>query len=183
MKKYLVISDIHGSLYATKIFVEALNIHHVDGVLLLGDILYHGPRNPLPKDYNPKEVSLLLNEYKQDIIAIRGNCDSEVDQMLLAFPILSDYSFFQIGKHRAFLSHGHLYKPEIQSFLKAGDLFLSGHTHIPTPNKKEGIYFLNPGSISLPKQGHLPSYAILTENFFQTYTTDHQPYIIACALH
>ena len=180
MKKYLIASDIHGSFYATKKIIEAYEFHQADGLLLLGDLLYHGPRNALPMDYQPKEVAKLLNTYQTKIICVRGNCDGEVDQMVLDFPITSDYSFYQIGTLRCFLSHGHIYEPKVYSFLKKGDIFLSGHTHIPTASLQDGIYFLNPGSVSIPKANHKASYAILSEKDFQTYTLDHQPYSISC---
>ncbi|MBW9212216.1 MULTISPECIES: phosphodiesterase [Terrabacteria group] len=180
MKTYLVASDIHGSLDACKKVMDAYHFHQVDGILLLGDLLYHGPRNHLPKDYQPKEVIQLLNTYQKEIICVRGNCDSEVDQMVLNFPITADYSFFQLGNKRCFLSHGHIYEPKSYSFLKKGDLFLSGHTHIPSVNLKEDIYFLNPGSVAIPKGNHLATYALLTEEYFQTYTFDHQAYSISC---
>jgi len=180
MQTYIVASDLHGSLSAAQTVIEAYHLHKADGILLLGDILYHGPRNDLPKDYQPKEVIRLLNEYAKDILCVRGNCDTEVDQMVLEFPILADYSYFQLGQHRCFLSHGHLYTPEPKSFLKTNDLFLSGHTHIPTADQKEGIYFLNPGSLSLPKQNHSPSYAVLSPTGFQTYRINHEVYAISC---
>lgn len=174
MKAYVVASDIHGSLEAAQCIIEAFNKHRCEGILLLGDSLYHGPRNPLPDRYQPKEVALLLNQYKQFIISVRGNCDSEVDQMVLEFPTLANYSYFNLGDHRLFLSHGHLYPHEPLPFLREGDLYLAGHTHIPIAKEEAGIYLLNPGSLSLPKGGHEPSYAILDEQEFQGYSKEHQ---------
>lgn len=156
--KLLFASDIHGSYYYTKLLIEHFEEENADKLILLGDILYHGPRNPLTKEYNPAKVADILNEYKDKIICVRGNCDSEVDQMVLQFPISADYNQFVIDGYSFFITHGHLFD---ESILTASDknIFVFGHIHLPVLEKKH-VYLLNPGSISLPKENNPPSYAI-----------------------
>ncbi|NLC95873.1 MAG: phosphodiesterase [Bacilli bacterium] len=156
--KLLIASDIHGSLYYTKLLIDKFNKEKCDRLILLGDILYHGPRNPVPKDYEPKEVANLLNQYKDKIICVRGNCDSEVDQMILEFPVSSAYSYLLIDNYTFFLTHGHLYNPE-QLPLTENSIYVYGHTHIPVLENSSYIK-LNPGSISLPKDNYEPTYAL-----------------------
>lgn len=165
--KIFIISDLHGSLLYTK---KALDFYQREGanyIVLLGDQLYHGPRNPLPLEYNPKEVASLLNKHKNYIIAVRGNCDSEVDQMLLEYPIMSDYSIILYNKYRLFITHGHLYNNEnIPNFLDKGDVLIYGHTHIFNAEKKGDVILINPGSVSLPKENKPNTYCILYKNTF-----------------
>lgn len=177
--KYLVISDIHGDLHGAEIMEDAFHFHNCDSILCLGDILYHGPRNDLPQTYAPKKVIPLMNSFGNRIIAVRGNCEAEVDQMVLKFPCMADYSELFLGTRKVFMSHGHLYSPDHLPVLNKGDIFLSGHTHIPTAYEEEGIWLLNPGSPSLPKGGHPKTYGILEENSFTVYTEDHQEYMKA----
>lgn len=165
--KLFVISDIHGSLYYLKKVMERFEEGEYDKLLILGDELYHGPRNPLPKDYSPKEVIEILNRYQDRIIAVRGNCDSEVDQMVLNYPLMSDYTMLYLGKRRVYLTHGHIYNIDKPLPMKEGDVLLYGHFHIPMIEKRDGVYFLNPGSISLPKNESKNSFGILDENGFQ----------------
>lgn len=134
---------------------------------MLGDALYHGPRNPLPEEYKPQEVANLLNEYKHKIIAVRGNCDSEVDQMLIEYPMMSDYSIILYNNRRIFLTHGHIYNEDNLPSLNGNDVLVHGHTHLPVAKKHNNIYVLNPGSISLPKDNNPNSYAILQDDLFQ----------------
>lgn len=171
--KYLVISDIHGSANAANKAIEAYKLHACDYILCLGDILYHGPRNDLPASYNPKEVIKLLNPLKDKIIAVRGNCDAEVDQMVLDFSITSDYNILFINNHKFFLSHGHVYGLNNLPKLNENDYFLSGHTHIPTVDD----HLLNPGSIALAKNNHPNTYAIIDEEHFTVYTLEHKIYM------
>ncbi|MGL5961019.1 MAG: phosphodiesterase, partial [Cetobacterium sp.] len=126
--KIFVISDIHGSSYFLKKALEAFHKEKADQILILGDELYHGPRNPLPIDYNPKEVVEILNKYKEKIIAVRGNCDSEVDQMLLEYPIMSDYSIIFLNGKKIFATHGHIYNEDKMPNLSAGNILIYGHT-------------------------------------------------------
>ena len=178
--KYLVISDIHGALSGAKAMEEALQFHQAEWICTPGDILYHGPRNDIPADYAPKAVIEIMNRHKNRIIAVRGNCDGEVDQMVLQFPCLSTTNIIPFKGHRLIMSHGHVYGPDNLPEMDAGDIFLSGHTHIPTADEKDGMYLLNPGSISLPKGGHPATYGILDEHGFTVYTTDHKPYMEVC---
>lgn len=176
--KYLVVSDIHGALSGAQAMLEAKEYHNIDTILCLGDILYHGPRNDLPEDYAPKKVIEIMNKQKNNIIAVRGNCEAEVDQMVLEFPCMADYNCIPLQNRKVFMSHGHIYSPNNLPVLNPGDIFLSGHTHIPTAQKNEaGIYLLNPGSISLPKENHPRSYAILDDERFAVYTLDHKEYM------
>lgn len=176
MSNYLVVSDIHGGVNGAKTILELLKTNDFTNILLLGDILYHGPRNDLPKDYAPKEVITILNSMATKIIAVRGNCEAEVDQMVLNFPCLADYNIIPFKGHKIFMSHGHIYSPDKLPLLNDNDIFLSGHTHIPTAYQKDGIYLLNPGSITLPKENHPCTYATLNEKSFTIYTRNHKAY-------
>ena len=148
--KLIVISDIHGSLKYTKNAIEIFNREEGDYIVILGDILYHGPRNPLPEEYNPKEVAETLNQYSDKIIAVRGNCDSEVDQMLLNFPCMGDYSIVLYNNKRLFLTHGHIYNENNLPNISEKDIMIHGHTHILGFNTEKGVTIINPGSILNP---------------------------------
>ena len=163
--KIMIASDIHGSAYYCKKMTEAFEKENAGRLLLLGDILYHGPRNDLPKDYAPKEVIAMLNALKQSIFCVRGNCDTEVDQMVLQFPVLADYCVFAAGDRLIYATHGHHYNTETPPPLQRGDILLHGHTHIPAWESfgEENLY-LNPGSVSIPKEGSAHGYMILEEN-------------------
>lgn len=171
--KLLIVSDIHGSAYYTKKMIEAYKRHMCDHIVLLGDILYHGPRNPLPKDYAPNIVLELLNEYKDVIIACRGNCDSEVDQMVLHFPITADYQVIHMKDYNIMLSHGHIYNPDHLPFMEDGDVFLYGHIHIPITEYTNKINIINPSSISLPKENNPHTYGVIEERTFTLYDVEH----------
>lgn len=162
--KIMAASDIHGSAYYCRKMLKALERENADKLLLLGDVLYHGPRNDLPKEYAPKEVISMLNNIKEKILCVRGNCDTEVDQMVLEFPILADYSIFYIGNKMIYATHGHNYNMKNIPPLQKGDILLHGHTHIPSwiPFGNENLY-LNPGSVSIPKENSEHSYLIMTE--------------------
>ncbi len=165
--KLFFISDIHGSIYYLNEALEKFKEEDCDYIVLLGDALYHGPRNPLPKEYNPKEVALLLNQHKDKIIAVRGNCDSEVDQMVIDYPMMGDYSIILHNSRRLFLTHGHIYNKDNLPNLSEGDVLIHGHTHIPVAKKLENIYIINPGSITLPKENNPNSYGILDNDIFE----------------
>lgn len=175
--KYLVVSDIHGSLGGARLVKEAFERHECDAILCLGDILYHGPRNDLPEDYAPKEVIPIMNSLWDRIIAVRGNCDSEVDQMVLEFPITADYQILFLNGRRTVVSHGHVYSPEHLPKMEKGEIFLSGHTHIPTVLRSEDMFLLNPGSVALPKGNHPKTYAVLDEASFTIYNEKHSEYM------
>lgn len=168
--KLFFISDIHGSREDLAFALTKFEEEKADYIILLGDLLYHGPRNPLPKDYNPKEVAELLNNYKNKIIAVRGNCDSEVDQMLINFPIMSDFSQILIDNHRFFLTHGHVYNTDNLPNISKGDILCHGHTHIPLAEDSNGIVIFNPGSITFPKENNKKSYGIYFEDTLKIFS-------------
>ncbi len=165
--KIMFLSDIHGSVKYTELAIKKFNEEKATHLVLLGDLMYHGPRNPLPDEYDPKVVADILNKYKEKIIAVRGNCDSEVDQMLLEFPITSDYTEILLENYKIFATHGHMYNKNNMPKLKQGDIFIHGHFHIPMTEKVDNVYYLNPGSISLPKENSKNSYGILENDIFK----------------
>jgi len=165
--KLFFVSDIHGSIYYLEKVLELYKEEEANFIVLLGDALYHGPRNPLPKDYNPQAVANVLNQYKDKIIAVRGNCDSEVDQMLIEYPMMADYSIILHDNRRLFLTHGHLYNESNLPNLSESDVLVHGHTHVPVAKKHNKIYILNPGSVTFPKEDNPNSYAILQDDLFQ----------------
>ncbi|MDD2447701.1 MAG: phosphodiesterase [Tissierellia bacterium] len=164
--KLFFISDIHGSIYYLNKALDRFKKEEADYIVILGDILYHGARNPLPLEYEPKKVIELINSYADKIIAVRGNCDSEVDEMVIDFPIMSTYSNILYNNRRLFLTHGHIYNENNMPKLNEGDVFIYGHYHIPRADKVEGIYFINPGSITLPKENSPNTYGLLEDNVF-----------------
>lgn len=164
--KWMIASDIHGSAYYCKQMVEAYRREKADRLLLLGDLLYHGPRNDLPRDYAPKQVMAMLNELSNDILCVRGNCDTEVDQMVLDFPILADYAILCVQGRLIFATHGHRYNEADLPKIKHGDILLHGHTHVPACDQHEHYTYLNPGSVSIPKEGSPNSYLTLEDGVF-----------------
>lgn len=160
--KLLVISDIHGSKFYLDKVLKRFDDYEYDYLIILGDILYHGARNPLPEGYNPKEVIKSLNAIKNKIIAIKGNCDSEVDEMVLEFPLLKNSMI--INNRRIFLTHGHEFNKDNIPNLSVGDILLYGHYHIPFIIEKDGIIIANPSSISLPKEENVPTFMELDDN-------------------
>ena len=151
--KAVIASDIHGSAAWCARLIDAVEAEQPDAIILLGDVLYHGPRNPLPDGYDPQSVANMLNPLASRIVAVRGNCDSEVDQMVLDFPCLADYAIVMDATTRLFCTHGHVHAPEQPPQLPEGSLFLSGHTHVRIDDTRDGIRFVNPGSVALPKDG------------------------------
>ena len=164
--KYMFASDIHGSAYYCKKTLEVFEASGAKRLILLGDLLYHGPRNDLPKEYAPKEVIAMLNLMKNDICAVRGNCEAEVDQMVLDFPVMADYALILYGERNLYATHGHIYNENNLPPLKNGDILIHGHTHVLKAEKREDYTLLNPGSVSIPKEGNPPSYAILEDGLF-----------------
>ena len=164
--KWFIASDIHGSAYCCKMMLERYKEEKADRLLLLGDILYHGPRNDLPLCYAPKEVIAMLSEKGSETLSVRGNCDCEVDQMVLPFPVLADYTVLDTGSRLIFATHGHLFSPSNPLPMKKGDILLSGHTHVPRCEETDGLVFLNPGSVSIPKEGSVRSYMTLENGVF-----------------
>lgn len=165
--KIMIASDIHGSIYYCEKMLEAFEKENADKLLLLGDILYHGPRNDLPKGYNPKEVIEQLNKIKEKILCVRGNCDTEVDQMVLEFPILADYCIIYAGKKMIFATHGHNFNCDNLPPLQKGDILLHGHTHVPACAQQENYLYVNPGSVSIPKEQTENGYMILNDNLLE----------------
>ncbi len=160
--KLMIASDIHGSAYYCRELLDAFEREQADKLILLGDILYHGPRNDLPREYAPKEVITMLNARGDCILCVRGNCDTEVDQMVLEFPILADYAVLFIGNRMIYATHGHRFHKASLPPLQKGDILLHGHTHIPAWETfgDENLY-LNPGSVSIPKEETAHGYMIL----------------------
>jgi len=164
--KWFVVSDIHGSAYYCGEALAAFDRERADRLLLLGDILYHGPRNELPREYNPQKVAEMLNKKKDDILCVRGNCDAEVDQMLLDFPILADYAAIDLGDRGIFVTHGHLFNENKLPPLKKGDILLNGHFHVPACVEHENYIYMNPGSASLPKENSWHGYMTIENGEF-----------------
>lgn len=164
--KLLIASDIHGSAYYCRKLLEAYERERAQRMVLLGDVLYHGPRNDLPREYAPKEVIRMLNERSNEIYAVRGNCEAEVDQMVLDFPVLADYMLLFEGDKVIYATHGHVWNEDHLPPMKPGDVLLHGHTHVLRAERKDGILILNPGSVAIPKEGNPPTYAVLENGVF-----------------
>ena len=165
--KWFIASDIHGSAFWCRKMLEAFKNENADRILLLGDILYHGPRNDLPDEYAPKKVIEMLNPLKDIIFVVRGNCDSEVDQMVLDFPMLADYTVICDGDTVIFATHGHIYNENKLPPLKKGTILLHGHTHVST-NVDHGDYiYMNPGSVSIPKENTPHGYMTFVDGTFE----------------
>lgn len=159
--KWLIASDIHGSaLYAERL-MAAFERENAQRMLLLGDLLYHGPRNALPEGYDPPRVIALLNERKDRLLCVRGNCEAEVDQMVLSFPVMADTALLEVGGRILFATHGHIYNEEKRPPLHPGDILLQGHTHVPLCHVQKEFVCMNPGSVSLPKNDSWHGYMTL----------------------
>ena len=164
--KWMIASDLHGSAYYCRKMIEAFHREKADRLLLLGDLLYHGPRNDLPRDYAPKQVIPQLNALKEQILCVRGNCDTEVDQMVLEFPIMAEYAHVCDGKATLFVTHGHTFNEKNLPPLHRGDILLNGHTHIPKCADHETYLYMNPGSVSIPKEDSPHGYITLENDVF-----------------
>lgn len=175
--KFFIASDIHGSAYYCRRMLDAWKQEGADRLVLLGDILYHGPRNDLPKDYAPKEVFAMLNEVKDSILCVRGNCDADVDQMVLEFPIMATYAILTQGSRLVYATHGDRYNVASLPPMRPGDILLHGHTHVPVwqPFGQDN-YYLNPGSTSLPKDNSPHSYLLWDGNTFTWKDMDGQAF-------
>ena len=174
--KLLFASDIHGSAFYCRRLLDIYKESGASRLVLLGDILYHGPRNDLPKEYAPKEVIAMLNPLKNQIYAVRGNCDTEVDQMVLDFPILADYALFSVEGKTLYATHVHIFNQDNLPPMQEGDILIHGHTHLLKAEETEGdcgrIRVLNPGSVSIPKGGNPHTYGILEDGVFTIRTLD-----------
>lgn len=164
--KWMIASDIHGSAYYCQAMLDAYDREGAERLLLLGDLLYHGPRNDLPKEYAPKQVIAMLNARKQDILCVRGNCEAEVDQMVLEFPVLAEYAILTEGTHMIFATHGHVFHESHLPPLHDGDILLHGHTHVPKCASHEHYIYMNPGSVSIPKENSHHGYMTLENGLF-----------------
>ena len=164
--KWMIASDIHGSAYYCSRLIEAYKTEQAERLLLLGDVLYHGPRNDLPRDYAPKKVIEMLNAMQDDIFAVRGNCESEVDQMVLQFPVLAEYALIPAGDSLIYAVHGHNYNEKNLPPLHKGDILLNGHTHVPKCVEHDDYVYMNPGSVSIPKEDSHHGYMIFEDNVF-----------------
>lgn len=164
--KLLIASDLHGSAYYCRALLDAFEREKADKLVLLGDLLYHGPRNPLPREYDTFAVTAMLNSVADRLVCVRGNCDSEVDQMVLQFPVLAEYAWLAADGVNLFVTHGHNYGPDKLPPLQAGDFLLCGHIHLPVCRKMGDITYLNPGSLSLPKEDTPHSYMTLENGVF-----------------
>ncbi|MBO5421820.1 MAG: phosphodiesterase [Clostridia bacterium] len=175
--KIMIASDIHGSAFYCRKMLEAFEREGAEKLLLLGDILYHGPRNDLPKEYAPKEVIAMLNPMADKLLCVRGNCDTEVDQMVLDFPVLAEYAILYVGKTMIFATHGHNFNPANPPKIGKGDIFLNGHTHIPAFEVSNKFTYVNPGSVSIPKENSEHGYIILEENTLTWKNLDGEVYM------
>ena len=159
--KWMIASDIHGSALWCERMLDAWRAESPERLLLLGDLLYHGPRNDLPDDYAPKRVIEQLNAAALALLCVRGNCEAEVDQMVLRFPVMADYAALCLDGHVIYATHGHIYGEDNPPPLMPGDFLLCGHTHVPCLRRHEGFTYANPGSVSIPKNGSAHSYCVL----------------------
>lgn len=165
--RLFICSDIHGDLDSMENALRLAKEEKADKILILGDLLYHGPRNDLPKTYAPKKVIELLNANKKIILSVRGNCDTEVDQMVLEFPILADYAFLELDGLTVFATHGHHHNTQTPPPMKRGDILLHGHTHVlKIESFGDENFYINPGSIALPKEGNPRTYAVYESRTF-----------------
>lgn len=173
--KLVIASDLHGSAGACRALAAAVARENPDRVVLLGDLLYHGPRNDLPADYDPKSAISILNSMKDLVLCVRGNCDAEIDQMVLEFPIMAPYAYLLLGNTAIFATHGHLYDPDTYA-LRPGEIFLSGHTHVSGHWFKAGKLCLNPGSMGIPKGGTPAGYMTCDGKTFRWHTLEGRLY-------
>ena len=164
--KLMIASDIHGSAKWCRAMINAYREEGADRLLLLGDLLYHGPRNDLPDEYAPKQVIAMLNELKDELLCVRGNCEAEVDQMVLSFPVMADYCALMWEGKVIYATHGHKFTKDNPPPLKEGDILLCGHTHVPTCKEHASFTYMNPGSVSLPKENSHHGYIILENGEF-----------------
>ena len=174
--KFIIASDIHGSAYYCEKLLDAFKKEGGERLVLLGDILYHGPRNDLPRDYAPKKVIEMLNEFKDRLLCVRGNCDTEVDQMVLSFPILADYAVIPAKDKLIYATHGHVYNNSNLPPMIKGDILLHGHTHIPACETFDTHVYINPGSVSIPKDRSENSYIVFDGVSFIWKTLDGETY-------
>ena len=163
--KWMIASDIHGSAKWCARLMDAWRAEAPRRLLLMGDLLYHGPRNDLPEDYAPRQVIEMLNGVASELLCVRGNCEAEVDQMVLAFPVMADYAALCLDGHVLYMTHGHIHNEDNPPPLKHGDVLLCGHTHVPGLRRHEGFTYVNPGSVAIPKAASAHSYCVLEDGW------------------
>lgn len=164
--KWMIASDLHGSAQCCRRLLEALQREDADRLILLGDLLYHGPRNDFPEEYDTRAVTALLNSVKHRLLCVRGNCDSEVDQMVLQFPMMADYALVHWNGLTLYATHGHIWNEERLPPMCPGTVLLNGHFHLPACRVHEDYLYLNPGSASIPKDDSVGGYLVLEERTF-----------------
>lgn len=164
--KFMIASDIHGSATHCRAMLDAFERERAQRLILLGDILYHGPRNDLPDGYAPRQVISMLNPLRERLMCVRGNCEAEVDQMVLDFPVMAEYALMPLGGCALYMTHGHLHGEDNPPPLCPGDLLLCGHTHVARLARHDAFTYMNPGSVSLPKQDTPRSYMTLEDGWF-----------------
>lgn len=174
--KLMIASDLHGSAYCVKKLMDAYAAEKPEKLLLLGDLLYHGPRNALPRDYDCMAVAGMLNAVRENIIAVRGNCDCEVDQMVLEFPVLGDYALLEWEGLTLCATHGHVWNEDHLPPMARGTVLLNGHFHVPVCREHEGYVYMNPGSVSIPKEGSAGSYMVAERGTFLWKNLDGETY-------
>ena len=180
--KLFIASDLHGSVTATQAMLARFEASNADHLILLGDLLNHGPRNAIPDGYNPVETAEALNAYSKQIIAVRGNCDSEVDQALLQFPITASYAHVLLPQMRLFLTHGHIYHPQQLPPLQSCDALVFGHSHIPVAEYRDDILLFNPGSTTIPRCDIRSSYGLITATECQVRALDNDELLLSCSI-
>lgn len=164
--KWMVASDIHGSAFFCEKMIEAFKAEEADRLLLLGDILYHGPRNDLPEGYDTKKTAAMLNAMSDRILSVKGNCDAEIDEMVLEFPIVPGFTVIDSETRLIFATHGHVFNDENPPYPAFSEILLCGHTHVCGVKEKDSFIYMNPGSISIPKEGTPHSYMTIEEDAF-----------------
>ena len=174
--KTLIASDIHGSAKYCRMLLECLDKEKAGRLMLLGDLLYHGPRNDLPEEYAPKQVIEMLNAHREEIFCVRGNCEAEVDQMVLGFPVLADYALLPWKDRMIYITHGHVFNRNHLPPMKKGDILLHGHTHVPACEEFDGYIYMNPGSVAIPKNDTPRGYMILEEETITWKTLEGETY-------
>ena len=174
--KLMIASDLHGSAYFCQRMLAAFAAERADRLLLLGDLLYHGPRNELPRDYAPKQVIAMLNGVRAKLLCVRGNCDAEVDQMVLDFPMMAEYAIWPLDTRLIYITHGHRFHMASPPPLQPGDILLHGHTHVSVCREHENYTYVNPGSVSLPKENTPRGYMLLTDEGFVWKTLEGEIY-------
>ena len=174
--KWMIASDIHGNADSCEKMIRRFEEEKADRLVLLGDLLYHGPRNEVTEGYQPKAVAGMLNGIREKLLCVRGNCEAEVDQMMLDFPVMAEYALLDTGKKMIFATHGHVWNEDHLPPLQPGDVLLHGHTHIPLHTERNGILCVNPGSVTISKNGSPLGYMTFEDGLFLWKTLEGEEY-------